>query len=975
MSHLNINGVDKPLDHVYVKARTENLFDKDNIVSGGDWYITTKVIASVNCDMFVLPCKPNTSYTVSRQVILHRFTVGFVDSFPLYKDQVVSGSVAAASEYSITTTSAADSAYIVVYYAKHAGSDSNTAEEIQQCLDTMMVVEGSETPSQYVPYYITKEAWEAKSRVILRGLTNPLCGIDTYKDTLDLSTGPLTRYVKKLVLTGEETMYSVMQNTAQNAYCFGYKYADLGMSDIINYNEYVNTIPYPEYISSHFRMRTIPTSQVMYYDLAPGEMGANSWARTQVGWRNGYLIFCTDFCSTEAEFKQYLASEYSAGHPVTIWYILATPVTEQITLPSNLTGIVEGYLTQSGTTTPTNPIYPTANGTLEQGGTYSLDTGAYAITWGRADTFTGTNSISARCYGLPVKSWEIDGNSQQSGVPSPDNIIMPEFVGERTENVMPASPAGVHEENGLTFTSDGNGIYTVSGIASETTLYMFRLNSTFTIPIASGRGGHGTFSLFNSQAPSTAGAPCRAQFFLGDTQQDSWALNTINRRSINYENMGGLKCDGFGLYISAGVEIDMQISPVLTDNDTYPDSYIPYGYKISLTSAGQTVPVYLGQVSAVRQINKKIFTGDPTEDWHLYNGVLYSADISDYLRIKAVTTICSHYPSAENASGVAYVPEKTICMGTESNDRTFIRDSDFSSASNFRAFLAEQYQSGTPLTFWYVLETPQTGIVNEPLCKIDTYADTLSSEQAGVILPTNDGNTTISVDTALAPSKFEVKVHAKPIHYGFKIDKSISDPSNAVIYTHDAVTMTPAGMDFTNGVFDYGSWENVWFIKNARPVMLNFDGTEAYDLDPNDYSKKLDGTPSDIADSTKNMNAMIAFPTVWIKRTDDGSYNYIEISDRQLDSDFHAYAHEDANGIVKPYIYLPIYKGSMVDGKLRSISGVKPQSGTTAQQEVDAASALGTGWQIWDYTSKEMLCDLLTLISKSLDTQGKFGQG
>lgn len=220
-----------------------------------------------------------------------------------------------------------------------------------------------------------------------------------------------------------------------------------------------------------------------------------------------------------------------------------------------------------------------------------------------------------------------------------------------------------------------------------------------------------------------------------------------------------------------------------------------------------------------------------------------------------------------------------------------------------------------------------------------------------------------------------VKKPGTAVHYGFKLDKSISDPSNAVAYTHDAVTMTPAGMDFANGVFDYGSWGNAWFIKNARPVMLNFDGTEAYDLDPNDYTKKLDGTPSDIADSTKNLNAMIAFPTVWIKRTDDGSYNYIEISDQQLDSDFHAYAHEDAGGTVKPYIYLPIYKGSLIDGKLRSISGVKPQSGTIAQQEVDAASALGTGWQIWDYTSKEMLCDLLTLISKSLDTQGKFGQG
>ena len=33
---------------------------------------------------------------------------------------------------------------------------------------------------------------------------NPLCGISTYKDTLNLATGACTRYVKKLVLDGSE---------------------------------------------------------------------------------------------------------------------------------------------------------------------------------------------------------------------------------------------------------------------------------------------------------------------------------------------------------------------------------------------------------------------------------------------------------------------------------------------------------------------------------------------------------------------------------------------------------------------------------------------------------------------------------------------------------------------------------------------------------------------------------------------------
>lgn len=149
------------------------------------------------------------------------------------------------------------------------------------------------------------------------------CGAQTV--TADLSQVQTTRRIRKLVLMGEETIYSVTQNIAQNAYCFTYRYADLGMSDIINYNEYVNTIPYPEYICTHFKMRTTPTTQVTYNDLAPGEIGANSWARTQVGWRNQYLVLCTDFCSTKDELKQYLASEYSAAHPVTIWYVMEEP--------------------------------------------------------------------------------------------------------------------------------------------------------------------------------------------------------------------------------------------------------------------------------------------------------------------------------------------------------------------------------------------------------------------------------------------------------------------------------------------------------------------------------------------------------------------------------------------------------------------------------------------------------------------------
>lgn len=68
-----------------------------------------------------------------------------------------------------------------------------------------------------------------------------------------------------------------------------------------------------------------------------------------------------------------------------------------------------------------------------------------------------------------------------------------------------------------------------------------------------------------------------------------------------------------------------------------------------------------------------------------------------------------------------------------------------------------EYANGTPVTIWYVLAEPTTGIVNEPLRKIGDYADTISYEQAGVQIPTLHGNTVIDVDTTLKPSEMYIK--------------------------------------------------------------------------------------------------------------------------------------------------------------------------------------------------------------------------
>ena len=97
--------------------------------------------------------------------------------------------------------------------------------------------------------------------------------------------------------------------------------------------------------------------------------------------------------------------------------------------------------------------------------------------------------------------------------------------------------------------------------------------------------------------------------------------------------------------------------------------------------------------------------------------------------------------------------------------------------------------------------------------------------------------------------------------YGFHIDPDESDSYDCVTYLADAVGMTPAVMGTT--AFNYGSWENAFFM--PKPCMLKFDGTVDYYLDPNDYTKKADGTASDIADLSYGGNAMMEFPLIWYK--------------------------------------------------------------------------------------------------------------
>ncbi len=188
-------------------------------------------------------------------------------------------------------------------------------------------------------------------------ISNPLCGIGTYKDVLNLATGQITRAIKKLVLTGEESWSSYS----------GVVY----LSNIIDYLKADEIVVACTHYQSQSTVEGIADTTEGHITFSKGV---------------NYRMCIRDSNYTSGTlFKEYLQQQYSNGTPVTVWYVLATSTTEQITVPSGLSGTVEGYLTQDGTPTPTDPIYPVTNDAV---GWYAIKNYVRNTTWQDGSTYS-----------------------------------------------------------------------------------------------------------------------------------------------------------------------------------------------------------------------------------------------------------------------------------------------------------------------------------------------------------------------------------------------------------------------------------------------------------------------------------------------------------------------------------------------------------------------------------------------------------
>lgn len=235
-----------------------------------------------------------------------------------------------------------------------------------------------------------------------------------------------------------------------------------------------------------------------------------------------------------------------------------------------------------------------------------------------------------------------------------------------------------------------------------------------------------------------------------------------------------------------------------------------------------------------------------------------------------------------------------------------------------------------------------------------------------------EGGVSVTVNQPISVSSYWL--------FGFDINNADSNPATRVSYPGDVhnARFAAAKMDFDTDTFSYGGWPSTPGEKfMPQPCMLNFDGTVAYYLDPNDYTKKADGTASDVADVNFGGNAMMEWPKIFTKRWEtDGVYHF-RCSDQKLDEDYECWCNYDKNDQEILYFYTHIFPGFLDDSsRLRSISGQKGATSKTAGAFGTYAGVNGADiWYIEVLADRLLIQDLLVMMFKSTNIKACTGLG
>ena len=209
--------------------------------------------------------------------------------------------------------------------------------------------------------------------------------------------------------------------------------------------------------------------------------------------------------------------------------------------------------------------------------------------------------------------------------------------------------------------------------------------------------------------------------------------------------------------------------------------------------------------------------------------------------------------------------------------------------------------------------------------------------------------------------------------YGFIEHNSILAPASRIEYIGKNANYTPITVT-KGGGYSLGSWGNFSVLANNKPWMVNADGTPDYELDPDDYTKKVDGTASDVSNTSYAGGAFSWICKIWKKEYMVGDDRYVLFSETKKEG-FEPVGFIDSDNAELEGVWLPMFYNTNGVTKATCIGAGQPEASNTTANQKTAIDEFGSRAKFFGGAIVETLQDLLIMWAKTTDLQGAYGKG
>ena len=210
--------------------------------------------------------------------------------------------------------------------------------------------------------------------------------------------------------------------------------------------------------------------------------------------------------------------------------------------------------------------------------------------------------------------------------------------------------------------------------------------------------------------------------------------------------------------------------------------------------------------------------------------------------------------------------------------------------------------------------------------------------------------------------------------YGFIEHMNILSPTQRIEYIGLNKNFTPVSRN-TNGSISLNDWAGFEILEANKPYMVRSDGTPDYRLQDNDYSKKYsDGSASDVANTSYDGGAFSWLQKIYKNETVVGDDRIVKFSLTKREG-YEPVGFIDPDNKELEGVWLPMFYGSIVEDKMRSLSGLQPDYNKTTAAQKTAIDAVGSRAKFLGGAIVETIADLLLMFGKNSNIQDVFGYG